>query len=87
MPDEQLDRDGVAASLGLLHDAPRDVVKAIVAAARTAGPSDPAAVEKAMSAFNLATLFMPGMTAATLAARVADLARSGSWAKIVEASV
>jgi hypothetical protein len=86
MASEQPDPVPLVESLGLQDDAPRAVVKAIVAAANAAGPSDPAAVEKALSAFNLATLLKPGATVATLAAGIADLTRSGAWAQIVETS-
>jgi hypothetical protein len=86
MASEQPDPVPVVASLGLRDDAPRAVVKAIVTAAQAAGPSDPVAVEKALTTFNLATLLKPGATVATFAANIADLARSGSWAKIVETS-
>jgi hypothetical protein len=86
MSSEQPNPVPIVASLGLLDDAPRAVVKAIVTAAQAAGPSDPAAVETALSAFNLATLLKPGTTTATLAAGIADLARSGAWAQIVATS-
>jgi hypothetical protein len=82
---EQADPVPAVAALGLRDDAPREVVKAIVKAAQDAGPSDPAAVEKALSAFSLATLLKPGATVATLAAGIAGLVRSGSWPKIVDA--
>ena len=86
MSDEALDPVPTVAALGLKDDAPRAVVKAIVTAAQAAGPTNPVAVEKALTTFNLATLLKPGATVATFAANIAYLARSGSWAQTVKAS-
>ncbi len=52
MSDEAPDPVPTVAALGLKDDAPRAVVKAIVTAAQAAGPTNPVAVEKALTTFN-----------------------------------
>jgi hypothetical protein len=79
-----LDPVQVIESLGLRTDSPRALVKAIVTAVHSVDSRDSSRVEKALSAFNLASLLRPNADVASLAAGIAELTRSGTWPRMVD---
>jgi hypothetical protein len=84
VPESELDPVHVVESLGLRTDTPRALVKAIVTAVQSVDSSDPKCVEKALSAFNLASLLSPNASVASLACGIAGLRRSNTWPGLVK---